>query len=152
MTEQEEKKLSSNWTTVALYGSILIILVFVPMIIFTSNDKPFHMGKPIAFIGISVLIFLTIYQFIYVCTAKVVGDKLILKKQFRPEKTYSFDKIGQPKSLQLGSNHYVYFKMTNDDNTEEKFIIMNSSSLLAFENRDAKQVLLELRTKAQRSS
>ena len=152
MTEQEETKISSNWTTVSLYASVLIILVFVPMMIFTNKDRPFHMGMPIAILAISVLICLTVYQFIFVCTAKIVGDTLVLKKQFRPEKTYSFDKIGQPKSLQLGSNRYITFRMTNDDNTLEKYIILNSSSMLAFESRNAEQVLLGLRIKAQRKA
>ena len=152
MTEQEETKISSNWTTVSLYASVLIIVVFVPIMIFTNKDRPFHMGMPIAILAISVLICLTAYQFMFVCTAKIVGDTLVLKKQFRPEKTYSFDKIGQPKSLQLGSTRYITFRMTNDDNTEEKFIIINSRAMLAFENRDAEQILLGLRIKAQRKA
>ena len=35
--------------------------------------------------------------------------------------------------------------MKNDDDTLEKYLIINSKSLLSFENKDAEQALIDLR-------
>lgn len=146
MKNQKEIKLSSNWTTVGLYGGTLLFILITPVLFSLVQDQEFHSGMVIAGILFLALIGFLIYLFIYVCDARVVGDKLILKKQFRPSKSYSFDKIGIPKSFQLKRSKYIIVDMKNDDGTDERFLIMNSKSIISFENKDAEETLIRLRS------
>ncbi|UOY05811.1 hypothetical protein L0P88_17950 [Muricauda sp. SCSIO 64092] len=148
MDNQKEIKLSSNWTNVGLYGGSLLLLFMVPILVLVIMEQKFHMGMVVAGIAFLGLIGFLIYLFMYTCDARIIGDKIVLKKQFRPTKEYSFDKIGYPTSFRLKRTKYITVEMKNDDNTTEKFIIMNSRSLLSFENKDAEQVLISLRNLA----
>lgn len=148
MDNQKEIKLSSNWTNVGLYGGSLLLLFMVPILVLVIMEQKFHMGMVVAGIAFLGLIGFLIYLFMYTCDARIIGDKIVLKKQFRPTKEYSFDKIGYPTSFRLKRTKYITVEMKNDDNTTEKFIIMNSRSLLSFENKDAEQVLISFRNLA----
>ena len=148
MDNQKEIKLSSNWTNVGLYGGGLLLLFMVPILVLVTMEQKFHMGMVVAGIAFLGLIGFLVYLFRYTCDAWIIGDKIVLKKQFRPTKVYSFDKIRYPTSFQLKRTKYITVEMKNDDNTTEKFIIMNSRSLLSFENKDAEQVLISLRNLA----
>ncbi len=145
MNNQGEIKLSSNWTKVGLYiGSIIIMLITLILIIITKNQD-FHIGMLVSGLILFLLVGFIVYQFIFVCDAKIVGDKIILKKIFRQSKTYSFDKTKYPTSFQIKRTKYVTVEMINDDNTLEKYLIVNSKSLLSFEKIDAEQILINLR-------
>ena len=145
MNNQKEIKLSSNWTNIGLYTGSLLTLIMIPILIFVVKYQEFHIGMVLAGILLLALVGFQIYLYAYVCDARVVGDKIILKKKFRPAKTYSFDKIGYPSSFQFKRTKYITVEMKNDDNTTEKFVIVNSKSLLSFENKDAEQALISLR-------
>ncbi|NER17613.1 hypothetical protein [Spongiivirga citrea] len=145
MSTQTEIKLSSNWTNVGLYGGSLLVLFMIPILIFATKEQEFHMGMLLAGIIFLALIGFLIYLFIYTCDARIIEDKIILKKQFRRAKSYSFDRIGYPTSFQLKRTKYITVEMKNDDNSTEKYLIMNSKSLLSFENKDAEQALISLR-------
>ncbi|HRF37999.1 MAG TPA: hypothetical protein PK198_04350 [Saprospiraceae bacterium] len=152
MNTQEGIKLSSNWTNVRLYVSCALALLMIPVMILVTQEQEFHIGMLIG--GIIFLVFtgFVIYQFIYVCDARVVGGKVVLRKKFRPAKTYSFDKIGYPTSFQLKSIKYTTVEMKNDDNTTEKYLIISSKSFLSFENNDAEHILLSLRDMAKNNN
>lgn len=145
MNNQKEIKLSSNWTNIGLYGGSVLVLLMIPILIFVVKEQEFHFGMVIGGIVFVSMVGFLIYQFLYVCDAKIIGDKIVLKKKFKPSKTYSFDKIGYPESFQLKRTKYITVKMKNDDNTVEKYLIINSKSLLSFENKDAEQTLINLR-------
>lgn len=140
-----EITLSSNWTNIGLYGMALLCLGCIPFFIFVWKNQELHMGMLLAPIFLMVLIGFVIYQFIYVCTAKVIGDKLVLKKKFRPAKVYNFHAIEYPISFQLKTTKYIMVEMQNEDGKLEKYIIVNSNALLSFENKDAEQTLIDLR-------
>ncbi|WP_074405641.1 hypothetical protein [Aquimarina megaterium] len=145
MTEQKEMTLSSNWTTLSIYIQLLACLIGVPYMFFLFMQKEFDIGMVIfgAFVlGITALI---ICQFIYACDARVINDKLVLKKQFKPSKTYSFEKIRNPRSFRIKRTSYITVKMENEDKVLEKYLIINNHHLLSFENKDAKQVLISLK-------
>ena len=150
MNNQKEIKLSSNWTNVGLYGGSLLVLLMTPVLIFTLKEQEFHIGMVIGIIVFIAMVGFLIYQFLYVCDAKIIGDKIVLKKKFKPSKSYSFDRIGYPESFQLKRTKYITVEMKNDDNTVEKYLIVNSKSLLSFENKDAEQTLISLRKLARK--
>jgi len=145
MNEQKEIKLSSNWTNLGLYAGAILCIAMLPIIFLILTEQKFHVGMIIGPLVFIALIGFIIYQFIYVCDARVVDDKLILKKQFRPAKSYSFDRIGYPTSFRLKNTKYVTVEMKNDDNSLEKYMIVNSRALLSFEKKDAEEALLNLR-------
>jgi len=148
MNTQKEIKLSSDWTNVGLYGGGLLVLIMTPVMALAMTAQKFHGGMLLGGALYMVLIGFMIYLFVYTCDARVIGDKIILKKQFRPSKAYSFDRIGYPTSFQLKSTKYIKVEMKNDDNSFEKYLIINSRSLLSFENKDAEYALRSLRNLA----
>ncbi len=146
--KEQEIKLSSNWTSAGLYVGSILLLLISPVIIFAAKKQEFYMGMMIAVLIFLNLIGFLVYQFTHVCDARIIDDKIVLKKLFRPEKTYSFDKIGCSYSYQLKRTKYIAVEMKNEDNTVEKYLIINSKSLLSFENKDTEQVLISLRNKS----
>jgi hypothetical protein len=145
MSNQKEAKLSSGWTNVGLYGGAFLVIVITPLIYSILTDQKFHFGMLIAiafYIGLTGFI---IYQFLYVADAKVSTDRITLQKQFRPAKTYTFDKIGYPTSFRIKTTKYITVEMDNEDGTKEKYMIINSNAILAFENKDAEEALMSLR-------
>lgn len=145
MTNYKEIKISSNWTGVGLYGGLILILIMAPIIVEASQAQEFHFGMILAGLIYLGLVGLMIYQFMYVSSAIISGDKLVLKKQFRPAKSYGFHQIGYPTTFNYKSTKYITVEMTNDDHTTEKYLILNSRGIFAFENKDAEGVLIQLR-------
>lgn len=145
MTNFKETKISSNWTKVGLYASLILVLVMLPIIFTASQGQEFHVGMLIAGLIFLALVAFIVYQFMYVCDARIIGDKLILKKQFRPAKSYAFNQIGYPTSFNYKSTKYTTVDMKNEDHTTEKYLILNSRGIFAFGNKDAEGVLKELR-------
>ncbi|MCP4181537.1 MAG: hypothetical protein GY756_27550 [bacterium] len=148
MNNQEEIKLSSSWTNVGIYGGALLSLICLPIIIFVMISQEFHIGMAIGGFFLLLLIGFVIYKLVFACDARIIGERLVLKKQFRSAKSYTFDKIGYPTSFRLKSTIYITVEMKNDDNSLEKYLIINSRSLLSFENIDAEQTLISLRINA----
>ena len=89
-----------------MYGESILILIGGFILFPYAYAEREKIGIGILFIAILYLAIISfqVYQFIYACNARVIKDKIILKKQFREAKTYSFDKIGTPTSFQI--NHY----------------------------------------------
>lgn len=145
-----EITLSSNWTNIGLYGMALLCLLCIPLFVFTWKNQELHVGMLIAPILLIVLMSFVVYQFLYVCTATIVADKLVLKKKFRAAKSYSFDAIGYPTSFQLKRTRYITVEMKNNDGNLEKYMIINSRALLSFENKDAEQTLIDLRNNSRK--
>ncbi|WP_300024163.1 hypothetical protein [uncultured Maribacter sp.] len=146
MENQKEIKLSSNWTNFGAYISLIISLMLIPLFYFLFKQEPeFHVKMLIFGAIIIAIVGLAIYQFLFSSDARIVDDKLILKKIFRPSKSYSFDKIGYPSSFQWKRTKYITIEMVNEDKSLEKYLIINNSHLLAFENKDAESALISLR-------
>ncbi|MBL3657931.1 hypothetical protein [Fulvivirga sediminis] len=148
MNNQGEVKLSSNWTGIGLYISAFFILIMSPIVIFSNLDQDFHMGMLLSAAVFLASVSFLIYLFAYSCDARIVGDKIVLKKQFRPAKSYTFDQIGYPTSFQLKKTKYITVEM-KDNQAMEKYIIINSRSLFS-SSKDAEQTLINLRNLARR--
>ncbi|ADY28942.1 hypothetical protein [Cellulophaga lytica] len=151
MASDTEIKLSSNWTNLGLYLGTIVVFIMIPILAKVTQDQDFHMGMIVAAAVFIALIGFIVYQFMYICDARVIGDKLVLKKKFRAAKHYPFDKIGYPKSFHLKRSKYTIVEMQNEDKSQEKYLIMNNRSLLSFESKDAEQTLIDLRNMAMRS-
>lgn len=145
LKKKGELKISSNFTKFGLFIGAILILGMIPVLILTTREQDFHGGMVLAGLIYLALVGFEIYLFVYSCDARINGDKLVLKKLFRTEKTYTFDKIGEPSSFQIKRTKYITVPMQNDNKIQEKYLILNSKSILAFENKDAEQVLKTLR-------
>lgn len=144
MNEQKVIRLSSRWTNVFLYflGFLVLFMTFVYILIVVTQE--FHGGFIVAGCILVLLISYVVYQFLYMCHAKIIDDKLVLKKSFRPAKSYLFKKIVYVNSFELRTTKFITVEMANEDGTTEKYIILNSNSFLSFENIDAEELLLQL--------
>ena len=147
MNNQKKIKLSSNWTNVD--GGLLGGLFFSAFFIISIIRQNFNHGTIMA---IQVFLFLFplsitaffINRLIFACDAKIIQDKLILTKQFRSSKSYTFDKIERISSSRSWNVKHITVKMRNDDNSLEKFVIINHRSFFSSKNRDPERILREL--------
>ncbi len=139
------RKLSSNLTFLGLFLSAIVTVAMIP----AAYNRVVQNGSIglILFVGVFLLamIALQVYLFRFTCSAKVENGVLVMKKLFRPVKNYAFDKIGEPKSIRIKNTVYTSVKMENEDATHEKFLIVNSKSILSTNKADAKNVLIELK-------
>lgn len=145
MIDHKEIKLSSNWTNIGIYGGVLVVISTIPIVLLIVPKQEFHFGMVIGALIFLLLLGFVIYQLIYASDAKIIGGRLVLKKQFRVRQSYAFDKIGSISSFQLKSTKYITVEMKNDDKSVEKYLIINARSILAFENKDAEYALNSLR-------
>ncbi|SEC33321.1 hypothetical protein SAMN04489761_2702 [Tenacibaculum sp. MAR_2009_124] len=139
------KKLSSNLTFPGVFLSAVVTIAMMPV----AYNRVAQNGSMslMLFVGIFFLgmIALQIYLFRFVCSAKVENGALFMKKLFRPAKEYTFDKIGEPKSIRIKNTVYTSVKMENEGTTHEKFLIVNSKSILSKNKIDTKNTLIELK-------
>lgn len=141
----QEIKLSSAWSTFGLYlATFLLVFVSFAIIMVSENEK-LHAGMIFSGILYVIIVGFLVYLFIYNSKATIIGNQLVLKKQFRQAKTYTFDQIGRPSSFRLKNTRYVTFEMKNNDLTTEKFLIINHRSLLALNKIDVEATLQNLR-------
>lgn len=94
-----------------VFGAILNLIVIFLIVLLANKNKELEVVMILAGIIFLVLIGFWVYLFIYSREARVIGDKMILKKQFRSSKTYSFDRISYPISFRLKSSKYIALKM-----------------------------------------
>ena len=137
--------LSSSKTHRAFIFSILVPLLPFALFIFVGIKIGFD-PKIITGTFVSGLL-LIIYPSIYsrMTIAEVRSEKLILRRLFGKEKQFIFSDIMDVSSFQLSRTNFVTIKIKNEFDKVEKFIIMNSKSLLSFEKVNAKKVLIALK-------
>lgn len=145
----KEITLSSKFTKVGLYLSVLIILVMLPVIFnLFSQSNEFHIGMLIAGVILLAMVGFLIYQFKFVSHAKIENNKLVFTKQFSAPEVYSFDQIDEVSSFRLKNTKYTTVKMKNRHNTIDKYMIINSKSLLFKDKVDAESELKRLKHSA----
>ena len=149
-------QLSSIWSFVALHLSTLLILIISPIFYLLLKISGFPIGGIIITTScFSFMIGCIIYGYINICDAQIIDNKtLLLKKIFRSSKTYTFDKIGYPSSLQIGRSKYISIDMNTENKDFEKYLIVNSKSILTsvlgFENNNTEEILIKLRKEARK--
>ncbi len=151
METKKEIRLSSKWTNFNIYTELAISLLVDYFFFFEFEQFEFEQNEfEKAIIGLLCLAFtaFSIYKLIYACEAWVINDKLVLKKQFRPSKSYSFEKIRNLRSFFTGNARCTSVKMENDDKIQEKYWINNKDNFWVSEKNDPEQILISLRDTA----
>ena len=149
-------QLSSSWSFFSLHLSTLLILILSPVFYLLLKISGFPIGGLIIIIScFSFMIGCIIYGYMNICDAQIIDNKTLkLKKIFRSSNTYSFDKIGYPSSLQIGRSKYISIDMKTENQDIEKYLIVNSKSILTtvlgFENNNTEELLIKLRKEARK--
>lgn len=145
----KEVILSSKFTKIGLYLGTLILLVMIPIIFnLFSQKNEFHIGMLIGGIIFLVMIVFLVYLFKFVSHAKIENNKLIFTKQFSSPETYSFNQIDTISSFRLKNTKYTIVTMKNRHNTTDKYVVMNSKSILFKDKIDAEDELKRLKQSA----
>lgn len=145
MSTHRDIQLSSNWSVVGVYGGLILILISLPLVINSAKEKGFHSGTIIGGIILLAFIVFMVNLFNNMCEAKIMGDKVVLKKQFTKINSYSFDRIGSISSINLAQIKFITVKMRNDDSKFEKYIIIFTKSRYSAGHKDAEHILADLK-------
>ena len=137
--------LSSGWTKRAFVFSIIMPFVFLAIFTFIGVRSEFSPVILImsGFSGLLLIILPIVYSRLTI--AEINGDSLRLKRIFGKEKEVQFSAIQDVSSFRISRTTFVTVKIKNKSTEPEKYTIMNSKSLLSFENRNAKKILLALK-------
>ncbi|MGL4630868.1 MAG: hypothetical protein ACRCVT_06645 [Leadbetterella sp.] len=138
--------LSSNKLKVGVYfqGVLLLLLPIIFYFVIKGNSNPSLVGPILAILLSFVLAGFVAYNFMYYADAKIDNNKLILKKLFRPSIDFNFKEIQSVSSFRLKRTKYITVKMLHLDNSVEKFLILESNSILMPSKHDAERILLDL--------
>lgn len=136
----EEIKLTSPFTKVGIVIGFLLVIAMIPVFIFVGANQQFHFGMLIAPIMLAVLIGLVLNLVLFNSDAKIVDQKLVLKKMFRPEVRVEFSDIENITSHRFKSTKYTKVKVKTE-NKSEKFLLMNKLSSLSVSNIDSEAIL-----------
>ncbi|MCD8412004.1 hypothetical protein [Tenacibaculum finnmarkense] len=141
----KEIKLSSKFTNLGIYGGLLLVFILIPVLLAAIKNEEMNGGMLFAGIIFLAMIVFLCYLFLFVCSAKTENNTLLLKKQFRPIETYTFDKIGNISSFRLKTTKYTTVKIKKESGNFEKYIIINSKNLFFKDKIDAEEKLKELK-------
>ena len=147
MASNTKIRLSSKWTNLNLYAYVFCLLALLIILVWVSKDLEFHIIMVFFGLVLLIIIGLIAYQFMHICNAYIVGEKLILKKQFRTAKSYSIHKIGSIPSDYISCDKYTTVQMKNEDKSLEKYIILSNESLFS-KTIDPEEILTLLRDTA----
>lgn len=72
---------------------------------------------------------------------KVINNKIILKKQFRAKKEFHFNQIQNISSFQLKNTKYITVSMKNNENSIEKYLIIETQFFFSKKEKDVEKTL-----------
>ena len=143
-------KISAKNTKLSLFFLFFVWVLFPTFILYNTLPKIFsEKHQLLLLIGLNLFCLATIafavYLYLFVSEVEVEENQLIFKKKFRSKKTYTFDKLGIPRSFYIrGTKFIITVDMTNEDGSTEKFLIMNNKSLSLNDDIDTEDVLWSL--------
>ncbi|SEQ46799.1 hypothetical protein [Myroides profundi] len=136
----QEKRLSYRYSLGHLILNILLTILFCS-IATISHDVGDYWFVIIKYVITVLVTCITVSQVIYLCTAYIRGDKLILKKYFRSEKQYTAKQLVNIKKYKLGRIHLIMVSMKSVDGSIERYMIMNIYAWYAQSVYDAEEEL-----------
>ncbi|MDR0229959.1 MAG: hypothetical protein LBI72_12990 [Flavobacteriaceae bacterium] len=142
----EEKRLSYQYSLWQMIGNIVMAIVFCSIIWnrFQVRDIDWNFFDLFSIVVMIIAIVIAGSQLLYLSTAYIKQDKVVLKKFFRTEHTYTPKQIIGVKKYNLGRVHYIMVTMQNQHGIAEKYMIMNVYSWYAQSKYDAKDELVKL--------
>ncbi|MEK6493099.1 hypothetical protein [Myroides odoratimimus] len=138
----QEKRLSYQYSLGHLILNILLTILFCS-IATISHDVGDYWFVIIKYVITVLVTCITVSQVIYLCTAYIREDKLVLKKYFRSEKHYTAKQLVNVKKYNLGRIHLIMVSMKSTDGSIERYMIMNIYAWYAQSVYDAKEELIK---------
>ncbi len=104
-----------------------------------NNETYVVLGAFVILLGVRFLVI----NFLAISGAKIIGDNIIIQKQFKPDKAYLFNQIVSINSI--GYRNVRFFKLSIQDNNKiNECLIFSTYCLPEFENKNVEQVLISL--------
>jgi hypothetical protein len=144
MSEEVKIRLSSKRTVLSMLLILVLFLIIIPVIGFRQYKMPFEYMTVVADSIILVVFGFFIYLFIHVCTAEIVGKRLLLHKLLGRKKEYAFAEIGKVSSFTMWGTKYVLVKVKDESQRLETFIILNGRNAPYGADHDAEAVIRSL--------
>lgn len=142
----KEKQISSGWTIPLIIIMFVFWVVMLPvLILITSMEFKLEGGQLFAAIFYLLLVALTLYLTFSLSIVKLTDSEVVCKKFLRPERKYTFDKIGYPKSFRYKRLKFTSVEMKNTNGSIDKFLILNNNAMLSGERKDAEEILHSIR-------
>ncbi|WP_121967420.1 hypothetical protein [Myroides sp. N17-2] len=139
-------RLSYQYSFLVFLKNVLLGIVFlgVAWVRFSKFEPKWTFFEILTIIVVLVFSILIGSQALYLCSAYLRNDKIVLKKLLRGEKTYTAKQIVSIKKINMRGLHYVMVTMRNVDGTMERFMILNIYTWYAMSKYNAEEVLTEL--------
>ncbi|MCC9042924.1 hypothetical protein LNQ81_09580 [Myroides sp. M-43] len=137
---EQEKRLSYQYSLGHLILNILLTILFCS-IATISHDVGDYWFVIIKYVITVLVTVITVSQVLYLCTAYIREDKLILKKYFRREKHYITKQLVNVKKYNLGRIHLIMVSLKGVDGSIERYMIMNIYAWYAQSVYDAEEEL-----------
>jgi hypothetical protein len=128
MSNQKNIRLSSSSSGFLIHLALLAVIMMIPAFGLIIMTDGFHIGIIIGIVIYLFVLLIIVSQFNTNCDARIIDNKLVLKKMYKSAKSYSFDRIAKVESSRLRRVQYIYLDMTNDDGELEYYMIASHDS------------------------
>lgn len=149
MKKNKRKRISSKISSITTLSLIGCSIALLGMLFVNLVEKEFHSGMLLAIALTLAVVAFTYYFTMYGCSAFIDEDKLVLKKMFRPQKEYTFDKIEKHFTYRLKNNHFTNLKMKEANGELERYCIFSTYNIFKLNKPSISEVLNELQEKGQ---
>ncbi len=148
----KEIELSGFGYKIGLLISTILIIVFIPVVIsIIVSSKEIHIGLflcPVLLLG---LIGIVVYLILSSGDVKIFGDKIFIKKMFRPEINIETSQIVYVSSINYRRTKYTTLEYKKNSKYEiDKVIIIRSRNIFETEYIDPEEILKSLRREAKK--
>ncbi len=104
-----------------------------------NNETYVVLGAFVILLGVRFLVI----NFLSISSAKIIGDKLILKKQFKSDESYLFNQIISINSVGYRNVRFLKISILANNNINE-YLIFSTYCFPEFENKNCEEVLASL--------
>lgn len=134
--------LSSKWTSIGYYGSILIYLFVSPVLLYIAWDN-YNINS---LVGVAIWLGLSAFMYLivkYTAISYIENNIIYVKKFFRSQEQFTLNQLEKINTYDSRRDKYISVTM-NKDNTKEKFWLMHTKLFYSGENLDAEKILNEI--------
>lgn len=135
-------KLSSKWTTIGYYGSIVIYLLVSPILLFIAWDN-YNINS---LVGVAIWLAFSVFIYLivrYTAISYIEDNIIYAKKFFRPQEQFKLNQLEKLKTYDSRRDKYITLTMEKEG-TKEKFLIMHSKVFYSGESIDAENILNDI--------
>ena len=135
-------KLSSKWTTIGYYGSIILYALVSPIILFTAweNQDTNSLFALVVWLALSAFLYIVIK---YTSLMYIKDNYIFAKKFFHAEERFNLNSLRKIKTYDTLRDKYIVITL-NKNGISQKHLIMHSKLFYPGESMDAENILNEI--------